>query len=458
MWIIIPTSAQNNVISYEKIDEISNQISKILYNANGIQIKNNNDTGPLTYTRNGFKIYYPKNLATYGYYYNNILYAYDDIDLTKVDHINVSNDAILMKFPQKSIRVGIYNGENYSEKYDSEIVLYYKNAKDRDQLLQALFNTVHTLRVSKGNNSTYDTSKEWSDFISMDLPSFNKKYPRSILASPDKYKEFGRLAFENKDYEDALFWYNKLAIKNDKTTLKHLGEIFYSKSNYDEAFKYYSKAAELGDAYSMYCLGYMYNKGVGVKMDYKMAVEYLQKAKEMGYATADKELSIAKHALKKDINFKKSEFSGIGYYGGIYSPLGLSITEGDLSINYGINVRGSMWVFKGSEDEKDITYDENFNTIAMSGGKKFSDAFVFTIGTGVVYPLHWYTGIGVGRRGYIHKLDDNKIYRESIAEGFESELGIFINTGKAGALRLGATTTNFKTDFAEVVFGFVFNF
>ena len=55
-------------------------------------------------------------------------------------------------------------------------------------------------------------------------------------------------------------------------------EAYYLEKDYSEALKWYEKAAELNDSVAQFYLGYMYYKGKGVTQDYGKALEWCQKA------------------------------------------------------------------------------------------------------------------------------------------------------------------------------------
>ncbi len=57
---------------------------------------------------------------------------------------------------------------------------------------------------------------------------------------------------------------------------------FYEKRDYKNALPYYEKAAEAGHRESQYFLGYMYQKGLGVKQSEEKAIEWYQKSADQG--------------------------------------------------------------------------------------------------------------------------------------------------------------------------------
>ncbi len=62
--------------------------------------------------------------------------------------------------------------------------------------------------------------------------------------------------------------------------------------DYGKALEWYQKAAELGNTVAMYTLGYMYEHGLGVEQDYAKAMEWYQKAADGGDVHAKNHISI----------------------------------------------------------------------------------------------------------------------------------------------------------------------
>lgn len=58
------------------------------------------------------------------------------------------------------------------------------------------------------------------------------------------------------------------------------------KRDFEIAFRYYQKAANLGDSYGMHMVGVMYYDGLGVRRNYKRAVDYFRRALEHGETQA----------------------------------------------------------------------------------------------------------------------------------------------------------------------------
>ena len=63
--------------------------------------------------------------------------------------------------------------------------------------------------------------------------------------------------------------------------------------DYYEAVRWYRKSAEQGNMYGECSLGYMYNYGLGVSQDYDEAIRWYRLAADQGYKHARKNLERA---------------------------------------------------------------------------------------------------------------------------------------------------------------------
>ena len=104
----------------------------------------------------------------------------------------------------------------------------------------------------------------------------------------------GCLYFDGKgvqrNVDTALRYYEKAAAKGDATTQNIAGCCHHEKGRYDEAFKWFTKSAAQGFVDAERNLGFLYERGRGVKKDISKAIEWYAKAAEKGYACAAKAL------------------------------------------------------------------------------------------------------------------------------------------------------------------------
>ena len=97
-----------------------------------------------------------------------------------------------------------------------------------------------------------------------------------------------------RDYEKAIFWYQKAAKSGLHEAQNDLGDIYYNgngvEQSYYKAFEWYQKAANQGNADAQRKLGSMYYNGNGVARDYAKTIEWYTKAANQGNADAQKML------------------------------------------------------------------------------------------------------------------------------------------------------------------------
>ena len=103
-------------------------------------------------------------------------------------------------------------------------------------------------------------------------------------------------AYNAKDYDKALKYYQYAAEKNDSQAQFSLGAMYDMGNgvtqNYAEAMKWYLKAANQGNASAQNNIGVMYEKGQGVKKDCSEANKWYLKAAEQGYTPAQSNLGL----------------------------------------------------------------------------------------------------------------------------------------------------------------------
>jgi len=112
--------------------------------------------------------------------------------------------------------------------------------------------------------------------------------PRAIR--PAMWVESGEIGdifhWTEEHYRDAMEWYLKAAEYNDAEAMRQIGYMYeYGEGvpvDYEKAVFWFEKAAELGSAAAMTDLGYMYYEGNGVPMDKENALFWFEKGAEAG--------------------------------------------------------------------------------------------------------------------------------------------------------------------------------
>lgn len=106
--------------------------------------------------------------------------------------------------------------------------------------------------------------------------------------------KLGQYYFDQKDYQEALKWYEKAEEKNNITAIKKIGDIQVKITNSCRSeIPYMFKAAELGDAESQNSVATYYSEGYcGFPRDQQKAMEWYQKAVEQNNARAQYNMGI----------------------------------------------------------------------------------------------------------------------------------------------------------------------
>ena len=116
------------------------------------------------------------------------------------------------------------------------------------------------------------------------------KAPEKSSETLEKYFQKGQEAEKEKLYKDALKWYGKAAEQGHGKSETCIGYLYEKgrgvKKDYKQAFQWYQKAAEHGRAKAARKLGDFYAKGLGTAQDYTKTAEWYQKAANQGSATA----------------------------------------------------------------------------------------------------------------------------------------------------------------------------
>ena len=91
----------------------------------------------------------------------------------------------------------------------------------------------------------------------------------------------------NNNYDNAIEWMKKAAEQDDPLARIALANYYgLVDRNFDEAFEIYECLAEENSPLGQYALAVCYNKGLGTEVDFNLAIEYLNKSAEQGYAPA----------------------------------------------------------------------------------------------------------------------------------------------------------------------------
>jgi TPR repeat protein len=183
----------------------------------------------------------------------------------------------------------------------SQAVGWYRKASDAGQT-QAMNNLGTLYELGNGVPKDLEQAKAWyrkaADVGNADartnldrvdkLPSTPAPAPKTELTAAEKERLTKRAddAYDRKDYTTAVPEYTKLAEANDTWAMSRLGYLYNRglgvKRDDTQGAYWLRKAADNGNAHSMYNLAVLYGSGQGVPQDYNEAVTWYRKAAEGG--------------------------------------------------------------------------------------------------------------------------------------------------------------------------------
>ena len=103
-----------------------------------------------------------------------------------------------------------------------------------------------------------------------------------------------------QDIEESKRWYKKSARQKDPRAMFSLGEIFYDQKDYDEALVWFNRAIESGHARSLYWVGMLHWKGRGVPKNRHLAKDFFRKATKKKVYEAQRLSSLWNYLSKKN--------------------------------------------------------------------------------------------------------------------------------------------------------------
>lgn len=155
----------------------------------------------------------------------------------------------------------------------------------------------------------YDFGKKYANELRELADKMQKEYP---LLSADEFYQEGKKLYDCKEFEQAVYCFNRAADMGNKLSLKSLGECYFYgngvKKSLSKAYKWYKKASEQisNDADVMYMMGYCYNNSIGVTADLNEAIKWYTKAANVGHKEAKTALQEAQTKLEEESCYKKA--------------------------------------------------------------------------------------------------------------------------------------------------------
>ena len=142
----------------------------------------------------------------------------------------------------------------------------------------------------------------------------------------DNYKK-GQVACDKKDYVQAVSLWKPLAKEGDIEAINSMGNLYATEDttptclpeDFSKASYYFKQGTLKGNAHSMYRLGLLYAKGLGIKKDKKRARDLYRKAANKGHSGAAYALATSNYDDKYNPNYLEAV-----YWFTILTEVGLS--------------------------------------------------------------------------------------------------------------------------------------
>lgn len=116
-----------------------------------------------------------------------------------------------------------------------------------------------------------------------------KRYKKLAVKKPKYYALIGDIYTDEANFKTAAVYYKK-AIENGVPAYAALGDTFDYRHQYKKAYNAYIKGAEEDETECFNRLAYCYQNGHAVKKDLQKAIEYYEKAADLGSSVAARNL------------------------------------------------------------------------------------------------------------------------------------------------------------------------
>ena len=185
------------------------------------------------------------------------------------------------------------NFADYGYKHLEGNSTYELNLIDAQQMMMGNGNMTQqntTATTTQQVSSSQNTNAAQQTAPATTAQNVGNNQNNSLSMSANEAYKIADEAYEAKDYDKALKYYQYAAEKNDNHAQFRLGVMYNMgkgvTQNYSEAMKWYLKSANQGNASAQYNIGVMYEKGQGLKLDCSEANKWYLKAAEQGLVQA----------------------------------------------------------------------------------------------------------------------------------------------------------------------------
>lgn len=194
-----------------------------------------------------------------------------------------------------------YNGQGVAQNYTEAVKWYKKSAEQGNANAQYALGICY--QYGYGVTQNYDEAIKWYRKATAQGNVDARNELKKIIEKKERVeqlcKERDRKAKETE---------RKKEEQQRKDAIEHQyrgGESYWCDRQYEKAIKCYRFAAEQGHADAQFCLGYCYEKGIGIAKDYTEAVKWYRKAAAQGNEKAN-----AKIKTQSQIEQQQSSKSG----------------------------------------------------------------------------------------------------------------------------------------------------
>lgn len=195
----------------------------------------------------------------------------------------------------------------------NKAIYYYKKHQDAYYKIFKKANSTTTERLSNLGMEYNPASPSPSSGYNNSMANRQKSADsQAEFTDPVDQYNLGVDYYQKKDYDKAVYWFEKAAEQGIVEALYNLGVCYANgegvSQDYTTAAYWYEKAAEQGYAKAQLNLGHLYfhYNGVGIKFDWEKALYWYEKAALQGNAKAQTQTGLLTHLYKKD--YEKAKY------------------------------------------------------------------------------------------------------------------------------------------------------
>lgn len=200
LLLLIAFTAKSQKVSYEKLDAISNEISKLQFEANGLSYEEGGVNHEISFPEDNFKVFYYNKLATNAIYVKTngteVLELTENIDLSNATGmyftlINTQMLSLKLYFPPGYLKTQIIENGKTVKTVSKEYLEFFRANIDvkNGNLAGDFYELWGSLRVDKGllTQKQFDKEKaDWNPASSTGMETFIKNYPKSLRVKEAK--------------------------------------------------------------------------------------------------------------------------------------------------------------------------------------------------------------------------------------------------------------------------------